>query len=73
MDLCSQCSELLKQGGFKDNTNPSLLVISTGDGTVGGRTIKSTVLRCPLCNAMWQRETDVRTLKEMWYLKAGTA
>jgi hypothetical protein len=71
MSLCSQCSEAVRGGSRNVDSNAQLSVVSTGSGTIGGRRVEATVFRCSLCSAMWQRETDVGTLKEVWYLKAG--
>ena len=71
MTLCAHCSSALSQGSRRLESAPELQVVSTGSGTIGGRNIEAAILRCPLCNAVWQREIDLSTLKELWYLKAG--
>ena len=71
MALCIECGNALSQGSRSMDGNDHLSAISTGAGVVGGRRVEATVFRCSVCNAMWQRETDASSLKEIWYLKAG--
>jgi hypothetical protein len=69
--LCVQCSKAVAEGSRQIDSNPELTVVSTGAGVIGGRAIQTTIFRCTLCHAMWQREVDTSTLKDLWYLKAG--
>jgi hypothetical protein len=45
----------------------------TGSGVVAGREIQSAIFRCSHCDAVWQRETETRTLRTVWYLQARQA
>jgi hypothetical protein len=72
MALCSRCAQLFKEGGGEEASHSALLVVGKGAGTVGGRKVEATLLECSVCGAKWQRETDVQSLRQLWYLKAGS-
>jgi hypothetical protein len=48
----------------------SLVEISQGTGTTGGRKVDIALFRCSLCGAAWQRETDAQTLRQSWFVKS---
>jgi hypothetical protein len=73
MALCIECAQLLKEAGGEKASHAALRTIDTGIGTMGGRTVDTALLQCSACGAQWQRETDVRSLRQLWYLKAGSA
>jgi hypothetical protein len=69
LELCPQCLALIS-GSTERSAHSSLLEVSTGTGTTGGRKVNTALLRCSNCSATWQRETDQRTLQQLWFLKA---
>jgi hypothetical protein len=66
--LCSFCKEIASGSGDVIAQAP-LNAIGSGSGVVGGRAIQSVLLKCSQCGAVWQRETDSQTMRNIWYLQ----
>jgi transposase-like protein len=67
--MCRQIAE----GRGDSIAHTALQSAGTGSGVVAGREIQSAIFRCSHCDAVWQRETETRTLRTVWYLQARQA
>jgi hypothetical protein len=68
-ELCAACVALISGAGDR-SPHAQLFQLSTGTGNTGGRAVTTTQYRCSRCAAIWQRETDSQSLRQLWFLQA---
>jgi hypothetical protein len=67
--ICMPCAEI-RRGAGDVITHSGLVGTGSGTAEVGGRPVRTSLFRCHHCGAAWLRETDVRTLSNVWYFQS---